>query len=155
LTLTEAARQSRLSREAIRARARRGLIASQRGNRGELLVQLPATLLSRDDQDMSRSMSGLSMDMTDLMAELSELREQLARAESTLEAAKAIAAAERTAAVAEAQAKTASLGEALEREREQHREAREREREQHRALVDELKAMLAEARRPWWRKLLG
>jgi hypothetical protein len=31
----------------------------------------------------------------------------------------------------------------------------DRERDQHRELVDELKAQLAEARRPWWRKLLG
>jgi hypothetical protein len=35
------------------------------------------------------------------------------------------------------------------------REALDRERDQHRELVDELKAQLAEARRPWWRKLLG
>jgi hypothetical protein len=35
------------------------------------------------------------------------------------------------------------------------REALDRERGQHRELVDELKAQLAEARRPWWRKLLG
>jgi hypothetical protein len=35
------------------------------------------------------------------------------------------------------------------------REALDRERDQHRELVDELKAQLAEARRPWWRRLIG
>jgi hypothetical protein len=33
------------------------------------------------------------------------------------------------------------------------REALERERAQSRELVDELKAQLAELRKPWWRKL--
>jgi hypothetical protein len=35
------------------------------------------------------------------------------------------------------------------------REALERERGQHDELVAELKAQLVEARRPWWRRLLG
>jgi hypothetical protein len=50
LSLTEAAQRSGLSREAVRARARRGLVPSRKGNRGDTLVQLPAALLSGDDQ---------------------------------------------------------------------------------------------------------
>ena len=48
--LSEAAQRSGLAREAIRARARRGQITSRKGNRGELLVQLPAELLTGSGQ---------------------------------------------------------------------------------------------------------
>jgi hypothetical protein len=60
---------------------------------------------------------------------VTELRVELARAQEQVEAARAVAAAD----VAAVQAKEAVL----------------------RELVDELKAQLAEARRPWWRRLLG
>ena len=48
--LSEAAQRSGLAREAIRTRARRGQITSRKGNRGELLVQLPAELLTGSGQ---------------------------------------------------------------------------------------------------------
>jgi predicted site-specific integrase-resolvase len=40
LTLTEAAERLGVRRELLRSRARRGLIPSQRNNRGEMLVQI-------------------------------------------------------------------------------------------------------------------
>ena len=137
LTLTEAAQRSGLAREAIRARARRKLIPSQRGNRGELLVQLPADLLAEAGQGMAAPLAGevagLSAAMADLLAEVAELREKLARLEAEQGMAKAVAVAEQAAAVAEANSKAAAL----------------------RELVDELKQQLAESRRLWWQRLLG
>jgi hypothetical protein len=155
LTLTEAAQRSGLAREAIRARARRKLVPSQRGNRGELLVQLPADLLAGSGQGMADlsagALAGLPAAIVDLMSEVAELREQLARAEAAVEAARAVAIAdvatvkaEVSAAEARAKAEVAAAeakGEA--------RAAALRE------LVDELKTQLAEARRPWWQRLLG
>jgi chromosome segregation ATPase len=136
LTLTDAAQRSGLAREAIRARARRRLIPSRRGNRGEMLVQLPADLLAGAGQGLAEppavDSTGLPAGMADLMAEVAELREKLARLEAERDAAKAVAVAEQAAAVAEANSKAAAL----------------------RELVDELKQLLAEARRPWWRRLL-
>jgi hypothetical protein len=35
------------------------------------------------------------------------------------------------------------------------REALDRERDQHREFIDELKAQLTEVRKPWWQKLFG
>jgi hypothetical protein len=134
LTLTEAAQRSGLPRESIRARARRGLIPSRKDNRHQTLVQLPADLLTRAGQGLAGAESGIlagvPMDMADLMAEVAELREQLARAESAVEAAKAVAKAEVATAEARGEAQVAAL----------------------RELVDELKAQLAEARRPWWQR---
>src|SRR5215213_3578548 len=78
LSLTEAAQRSGLSREAIRARARRGLIPSRKGNGRETLVQLPSGsvhVVSGNSQDMSGTQADL---VADLLAEVAELREQLA-----------------------------------------------------------------------------
>jgi hypothetical protein len=134
LSLTEAAQRSRLSREAVRARARRGLIPSRKSNRGDTLVQLPAELLSGDGQDNGQGMSGTSSTLeSDLLAEVAELREKLARTESRLESALSTLTTEKAAAESTRLAEVAAKDE----------------------LIAELKAMLAEARRPWWRKLVG
>ncbi len=136
LTLTEAAQRSGIPREAIRARARRGLIPSRKDNRRQTVVQLPADLLAGAGQGVARAEAGdlawLPMGMADLMAEVAELREQLARAGSAVEAARAVAKAEVAAAEARGEVQVAAQ----------------------RELVAELKLLLAEARRPWWRKLL-
>ena len=87
LTLSEAAQRSGLAREAIRTRARRGQITSRKGNRGELMVQLPADLLTGPGQVMTGSQADL---VADLLAEVADLRERLARAEAGLEAATAV-----------------------------------------------------------------
>jgi hypothetical protein len=93
--LTEAAQRSGLAREAIRARARRGQITSRKGNRGELLVQLPAGLLAGADQAVTGPQADL---LADLLAEVADLRERLARAEADAVMAKAVAEARSEAA---------------------------------------------------------
>jgi crotonobetainyl-CoA:carnitine CoA-transferase CaiB-like acyl-CoA transferase len=84
LTMSEAAAQSGLHRDAIRSRARRGLIPSKRGNRGQWLVQLTAAAMATSDQGDDHD---LAMVVADLQAEVTELREALARAEATRDAA--------------------------------------------------------------------
>jgi hypothetical protein len=71
--------------------------------------------------------------VAELMAEVAELRELLARAEVEREAARAIATAEVKAAREAAAAEVAAKDQ----------------------LLAEFKAMLAEARRPWWRRWVG
>lgn len=125
LTLSEAAERSGLNREALRARARRGLVASRKGNSGEVLVQVPAGLLAGDGRAEAGPPAGGGQDMADLtadlQAEVSELRVALARAEAGRDAAKATAAAEALAT---------------------------------REVVDLLKAQLAETRKPALVRLL-
>jgi hypothetical protein len=127
LSLTEAAQRSGLSRHAVRARARRGLVPSRKGNRGDTLVQLPADLLSSGVQGGDRGMSVAPSTLeSDLLAEVSELRERLARTESRLEAE--LAAAESTRA-----AQVAAKDE----------------------VITDLREQLAWHRRSWWRRLRG
>ena len=137
LSLTEAAQRSGLAREAIRARARRNLIPSQKGNRGELLVQLSADLLAGDGQGTAGSPADV---VTDLLAEAADLRERLARTETEREAARAVATAEVAAAKATAAAEVAAKEELI---------------LELKNMLGELRAELAEARRPWWRRWLG
>ena len=133
LSLTEAAQLTGLARDAIRAKARRGHIPSRKGNRGEVVVQVPAGLLARSGQGQAGSeatygqdkadlLATLGQDKADLLAEVVELREDLARAVAERDAARDKVA---TAVAAKAE------------------------------LIVELKAMLAEARRPWWRRLIS
>lgn len=112
LSLTEAAAVSGLARETVRARARRGLIPSRKGNDGRVVVQVQPGAAPTPEQ-------GMHADIDELLAEVSELREALARAMSERDAAKAVASA-----MADAKDE----------------------------LITELKLMLAEARRPWWRR---
>jgi hypothetical protein len=129
LSLTEAAQRSGLSREAVRARARRGLIPSRKGNSRETLVQLPAGAvhtLSGDGQDMSGSESTL---VSDLLAEVAELREQLVATRAERDIAIGVSKAE----IAAKEERAAAL----------------------RELADRLTAELAEARRPWWQRWRG
>jgi hypothetical protein len=133
LSLTEAAQLTGLARDAIRAKARRGHIPSRKGNRGEVVVQLPAGLLAgagqgqaslvaTPDQGQADLLAILVQDKADLLAEVVELREDLATA-----------LAERDAARDKVATAVAAKDE----------------------LIVELKALLAEARRPWWRRLIG
>jgi hypothetical protein len=119
LSLTEAARQTGLDREAIRSRVRRGLVPSRKNNRGELLVQLPAELVTELDRAPAEDVTGLRAAVADLSAEVTELRVELADAKATARVAEAAVATE----VA----------------------ARER-------YIAQLEALLAEARKPWWRR---
>jgi hypothetical protein len=119
LTMSEAAARSGLHRDAIRSRARRGLIPSRRDNRGQWLVQLSAEAMTTLDQGDDHD---LAMVVADLQAEVADLRVALARAEADRDAAK-------TVAVAEVAAKD--------------------------VLVAELRKLLDDARRPWWRRWVG
>jgi hypothetical protein len=130
LSLTEAARLTGLDREAIRSRARRGLVPSRKNNRGELVVQVPADLLTDPDRGVTgpsaEEMTALRAAMTDLVAEVTELRVELAEAKAEVRAAQAVAVADVATARAEIEAKD--------------------------MVIVELRALLAEARKPWWRR---
>jgi hypothetical protein len=130
LSLTEAARLTGLDREAIRSRARRGLVPSRKNNRGELLVQVPADLVTDPDRPLAEGMTGelttMRAAMADLSAEIADLRTALAQAQAETEKAMAVGAARVAAARAEV-------------------EAQER-------YIAQLEALLAEARKPWWRR---
>ena len=84
LSLSEAAAMSGLARETVRARARRGLIPSRKGNEGRVVVQLAPVDEPPPAQDKPADMSEL---VSDLHAEMSELRERLARTEGEANAA--------------------------------------------------------------------
>ena len=133
LSLTAAAEMSGLARETVRARARRGLIPSRKGNDGKVVVQLPAAEMSDSVHGQSADISthaqlppadmvSLHAEISDLLAEVSDLRETLARAMSERDAAKSVG-------VSVVAAKD--------------------------ELIAELKMMLAEARKPWWRRWFG
>ena len=136
LTLTEAAQRSGFPRETVRSRARRGLILSRKGNRGELLVQLTTVMTDPNHGTtaaptmvMTNLDHGTNAVVADLTAEVAELRERLATVTAELTAARTVAAAE-VAAKAEI---IDELRRQLEHERQQ----------------------LIELRRPWWRRLMG
>ena len=145
LSLTEAAAVSGLAREAIRARVRRGLITARKGNRGELMVQLPAGLVAEVGQGEAAAMAGLVADLT---AEVAELRQALAMATAEVDTAKAVAMAgvDTAKAVAEARVEAAAAARVS---------AAKVEVAALRELADRLTAELAEVRRPWWSRLIG
>lgn len=128
-SLTEAAAMTGLDREAVRSRARRGLLPSRKNNRGETLVQVPAEMMTTPDHPAAMMMTTIHEAVADLLTELAEVKTELARAEAQVAAARAVAVAD----VATAEAKV---------------EARD-------MVIAELKEMLAEARRPWWRRWLS
>lgn len=136
LSLTEAARLTGLDREAIRSRARRGLLPSRKNNRNELLVQVPADLVTDPDRavtgdgrPLAEEVTALRAAMADLLAEMTDLKTALARSEAQVEAARAVAVADVATARAEV-------------------EAKER-------YIAKLEELLAEARKPWWRRWWG
>ena len=122
LTLTDAAELTGLNRETIRSRARRGLIPSRRGNAGHLLVQITGAV-TVPDRGVADQVTAYNRDLTEVVTELQEELTDLRDRVTRAEA-------EREAVREVAEAKVA---------------AAER-------LVTELQAMLAAARRPWWRR---
>src|SRR5687767_3787619 len=96
LTLTEAAERLGVRRELLRSRARRGLIPSQKSNRGEMLVQVqpgqgqaitvPATmpaarLIAGVTGPAARSMAMLEDELAEVKAELNASQVAQGRAE--------------------------------------------------------------------------
>lgn len=126
LTLTEAAERTGQNREALRSRARRGLIPSRKGNSGELLVQVTPGQTANLDHAIAMKLTGAE---TDLLAEVADLRTVIARLEAERDAARTGAAVEIAAVRAQAAGELAARN----------------------MVIEELRAMLAEARRPWWR----
>ena len=88
--------------------------------------------------------SGVVEALAELKEEAAELRVALARAEAERDSAKAVAAAMVKAAKLATAAELAAVRQQLETEV----AARN-------AVIEELRAMLADLRRPWWRRLLS
>jgi hypothetical protein len=156
VTLGEAARTLQVSRSAIYGRIGRGTLQMRRnGNRGTLVFLTSSMTAAehhgdhhpdshRDHHPDSHRDVDRDVTVTALRAENIELREALARVTAEREAARAVALADVAAAKRVAEAEIAAqIAASL------TKEAALRE------LVAELKALLAEARRPWWRRLLG
>ena len=147
LSLVEAAARLGKSVDAVRAMIRRGKLATVRGNDGRLLVSVPPSLAQAADQ-LSLG-GGEAGDQSGLGARLGD-EEQVARL-----------LVERDEALAEAdhwreQAHRAGLAQVrAEADRDKALEVAEAKVAAAERVVEELKALLAEARRPWWRRLRG
>jgi hypothetical protein len=123
MTLSEAADQTGRHIDALRSLVRRKRLPARKGNGGQWLVQIPTDPLTQSDKvgALGRDL-GSDEVVAGLMAEVTELREALARAEAEAQAARDTAGARVAVVRAEVTAKD--------------------------ELIAELKAMLAEARRP-------
>jgi hypothetical protein len=128
LPLVEAAVVLGKTTEAVRSMVRRGRLSAVRGNDGRLLVAVPPELARSDDRS---GPDGQPVD-DQLARLLAERDEALLEADQLREQL-------RDAQVARAEA----------------RARREAETAAKNELIAELKAMLAEARRPWWRRWIG
>ena len=92
LSLSEAAAMTGLDPEAIRSRARRGLIPHRTDGQGRWLVQIPPGSVTGDARARSAvSNAVLGEAVTGLLAEVVGLREELARAEAGRDAAERVA----------------------------------------------------------------
>jgi DNA-binding Lrp family transcriptional regulator len=129
LPLAEAASRLGLHPSALRSRIRRGQVTARRGNDGRLMIEVPASVQPRHDE-------ALALPDDELAEEIDELRDRLHAA--SLATARAEGA--RDTAIATATAKV---------------EAAERIIAELRSMLDAAKAELVEARRSWWRRLLG
>jgi hypothetical protein len=131
--LAEAAALSGKHPEALRSMVRRGQLAARSDNRKGWLVAVPQPVESEGGPAVDPPLTNLEDAIAELRDELAGLREALGRSEAGREGAIAQARAEGEARAARAEADAAAQ----------------------RELVIELRAMLADARRPWWRRLVG
>jgi hypothetical protein len=137
LPLLEAAARLGKSTDAVRSLVRRDRLPSRKGNDGGRLIGVPPVAgrpadgqaTATDQASDGHLMVELWSTIEELRDELMETREQLASARAALEAAQGVAAARVDAVKAEAVAL--------------------------RELCDRLTAELEDARRPWWRRLIG
>jgi hypothetical protein len=131
LPLLEAAMRLGKSTDAVRSMIRRDRLPIRKGNDGRLLVGVP-TVKGRSADGLT-AVGGQADDGQTTAAQLrwtvEELREELMEAREQLAGTKAAL----EAAVAVRKAEVGAL----------------------RELADRLTAELADARRPWWRRLLG
>jgi hypothetical protein len=122
LPLAEASQRLGITVDALRKRARRGLVEARRGNDGRIVVLVSDRTAAGQELDNPDEVLALQVDVERWRAIAEERGMELARAQAHVEAARAVAAAE-----IEAKAQ----------------------------VIAELRTMLAEARKPWWRRLLG
>jgi hypothetical protein len=134
VTLAEASARTGRHIDALRTMVRRGKLERQKGNAGQWLVKLPPDGLARSDRGNDLV---VDPDLTEVVAELreeaTELRVALARAEASHDAMLAQARAEGDARAARAEAEAVAQ----------------------RELAAELRKLLDDARRPWWRRWLA
>jgi hypothetical protein len=128
LPLAEAAVRLGKSTEAVRSMVRRGRLSAVKGNDGRLLVAVPPELAAADD----RPGPGERPVDDQLARLLTERDEALLEADHLRELL-------RDAQVARAEARARREAEAAAKDE----------------LIAELKALLAEARRPWWRRWIS
>jgi hypothetical protein len=139
LPLAEAAQRLGTTVDALRKRVRRELVMARRGQDGRIEVLVTPEIVASHSPDTGEGEARHRPDEGEalrLLVQLDEAHERVEAWRSAAETAKLEAAglrAERDAAVATAAAKV---------------EAAER-------VIAELRAMLADARRPWWRRWLG
>jgi hypothetical protein len=130
LPLQEAAVRLGKSSDAVRSLVRRDRLTARKRNNGGLLVAVPTDLdRSGDGQPTAGGRSADGQMTAELRDTIAELQAELLEAR----VAQARAEAERDGLRATAAAETAALN----------------------VLVTELRADLAEARRPWWRRWVG
>ena len=140
ISLAEAARRTGRHPEALRALVRRGRPTARRGNDGRLLLRLDDLPADLPEPAATGQWPGerpdLAWQLADLETLVGELRDELLGAKlgiGRLEAERDTASALGEARVATVRAEVAAKEE----------------------LIAELRAMLADARRPWWRRLMG
>jgi chromosome segregation ATPase len=152
LPLGEASQRLDTTVDALRKQIRRGRLQSRKGNDGRLLVlvtggrtlaghvQDNGQTLASHVRDDGRTVASLLDRLDQTRLDLEQARLALVRAEADRDHARELAAAERAH---------------LERAIEELRRQLEHERARGERLEAELQQLNEEARRPWWRKLIG
>jgi hypothetical protein len=137
LTIAAAARQLKVTPRAIRSRIARGTIEwKAAGNTGKLVRVPPGEAAGPAPGETS----GEAWEVAILREELSEARGQVESLQAKLDASEAVRKAQVFAAEAVAEARVEALRELAGRLTSELAEAR---------------AQIAEANRPWWRRLIG
>mgnify|MGYP000199166388 CR=1 FL=1 len=141
VSLVDASSRLGVSVDALRSRARRGMITMRRGNDGRLQVRVLASQTAVTDQPADRSRldsDGVDDEaLAELREEIVELRVTVARLEAERDAARVGANVEIAAAKAVAAAEVAAV----------RAEVTAKE-----MVITELRELLTDARRPWWRR---
>jgi predicted RNase H-like nuclease (RuvC/YqgF family) len=166
INLTQAARRLGWPRERLRSAARRRTIETRRAhNSGELLVLITPELMAQaqpseahgptrrparetTEADGAREhLASLEASLDDAEAQVAGLRADLVKAQAERDAAKVIATAQVEAMELRLEAEVAARNAVIE----ELKAGLDHER----ARSERLEGMLAEFRRPWWRRWMG